>query len=404
MQYLFTERAHLMCPHMCFGIVMAVSRPYDEARIRDTMEQLSAAHPFLNALLGYEAETNAYYYRPANRTTTQLLLGDREIDTADSPEVMDEYRRLTGKDWNLFKEGMLKAVAWRMGERTCFLLVFHHLLADGRGALGLAEELSSYYAEGIQPVPAPERLIGSVKDLPGCSQLPLISRILVNRANSAWAKEQRFVSWQEYHAFADAYLEKDAVMHTVTRIVPGELGRIVQQCHDHGVTVNDWLLAKMMLGENTGKIIMACDLRDRLAVYRKGALGNYSTAFSIEIRTKEKELFALAGKIHARVQRKLEHPSELYLILQCYASLNPGIIDASMISCRGGFPSKTGKFIGSMFFGFAKGDGHSVTNLGRIDSQSISEAFFIPPASPAIRKTWGVLTVNGTMMVCESAR
>ncbi len=34
MQYLFTKRAHLMCPHMCFGIVMAVSRPYNEARIR----------------------------------------------------------------------------------------------------------------------------------------------------------------------------------------------------------------------------------------------------------------------------------------------------------------------------------------------------------------------------------
>ncbi|MBR6089884.1 MAG: hypothetical protein IKP86_08120 [Anaerolineaceae bacterium] len=404
MQYLFTERAHLMCPHMCFGIVMAVSRPYDGARIRDTMELLSAAHPFLKALLGYEAETNAYYYRVTDRTTIELLLKDREIDAADSPEVMGEYRRLTAKNWDLFEEGMLKAAAWRMGKGTCFLFVFHHLLADGRGALELAEEIAACYAEGKKPVPAPERLIVSAKDLPDGSRLPWISRILVDRANRAWARERRFVSWQEYHAFANEFLEKDAVTHAVVRIGPEELDRIVQQCHDHDATVNDWLLAKMMLEENTEKIIMACDLRDRLTVYRKGALGNYSTAFGIEVKAKEKDPFALAEKIHARVRRKLERPSELYLVLQCYASLDPGIIDAAMISCRGGFPSKTGTFVGSMFFGFAKGDGCSVTNLGRIDNKDISEAFFIPPASPAIRKTRGVLTVNGTMTVCEAAR
>ncbi len=185
------------------------------------MEQLSAAHPFLKALLGYEAETNAYYYRLTDRTTAQLLLKNQETDAADSPEVIDEYRRLTGKDWNLFEEGMLKAAAWRMGESTCFLLVFHHLLADGRGALRLAEEMAACYAEGIKPVPAPEQLIRSARDLPDHSGLPLISRILVNRANRSWAKEQRLVSWHEYHTFADEFLEKEPVRAGKGRPCPG---------------------------------------------------------------------------------------------------------------------------------------------------------------------------------------
>ena len=54
MQYLFTERAHLMCPNMCFGIVLSVSCPYGEDKIRASADLLAAAHPFLNALLGYE--------------------------------------------------------------------------------------------------------------------------------------------------------------------------------------------------------------------------------------------------------------------------------------------------------------------------------------------------------------
>ena len=127
MQYLFTERAHLMCPHMCFGVVMTVQHPYAVARIRDTVSRLSTAHPFLNVLLEYEEERNAYGYRVTERAQVELLLKNQEISGIDAPEIMDEYGRLTERDWNLPEEGMLKIAAWRMGENTCFLLVFHHL-------------------------------------------------------------------------------------------------------------------------------------------------------------------------------------------------------------------------------------------------------------------------------------
>ena len=47
-------------------------------------------------------------------------------------------------------------------------------------------------------------------------------------------------------------------------------------------------------------------------------------------------------------------------------------------------------------------NGYSITNLGKIQSDIIAEAVFIPPASPANKKTWGVLTVNNHMKVCTS--
>ena len=105
-----------------------------------------------------------------------------------------------------------------------------------------------------------------------------------------------------------------------------------------------------------------------------------------------------------KVQKQLTTPSELYLVLQCYAELEPGLLDAACISCRGGFPSKPGKFIGGLFFGFNTPKGYSLTNLGRIESGTIRSAYFIPPASPAVKKTCGALTVNGRMMLCASGR
>lgn len=404
MQYLFTERAHLMCPHMCFGVVMAVRRPYAETRIRETVSRLTAAHPFLNSLLGYEEERNAYFYRVTERTQVEVLLKDREISGIGVPEIMDEYSRLTERDWNLLEEGMLKIAAWRMGENTCFLLVLHHLLADGRGALGLAEELADDYALDRKPAFALEQLISSAKDLPEDSRMPFISRLLVNRANRNWNKENRVVSYQEYHAFANDFLKQDTVRYSISRFDQGALKEIRFRCHEAQVTVNDYLLAKMALEDHTDKIVMACDLRDRLGFYHKGALGNYSTAFSVEVKNKTKDLFTLAKAVHEHVQRKMACPSELFLVLQCYASLEPGLLDAALISCRGNFPSKAGKFIGSMFFGFDGAKGHSITNLGKTESESMISAFFIPPASPAMRKTQGVLTVNGVMTICSVER
>lgn len=404
MQYLFTERAHLMCPHMCFGIVAAVKYPYDEGRIRDAISLLSAAHPFLNALLGYEEGSNAYFYRVTDQSKVALSLKNREISGIGSAEILEEYEGLTGRDWNLSEEGMLKIAAWRMGESTCFLLAFHHLLADGRAALGLAEELADCYVFDQKPAFVPEQLISSPKDFPADSRLPFISRFLVERANKNWRKENRIVSYQEYHAFADGFLRRNPVRYSITRFGPEELKDIHRRCHEHQVTVNDYLLAKMMLEDHTGKIVIARDLRDRFSFYRKGMLGNYSTAFSVEIKAKTKNLFALSRAVHEQVQKKTNNPRALYLVLQCYAGLEPGLLDAALISCRGGFSSKAGQFIGSMFFGFGAAAGHSVTNLGKTESESITSAFFIPPASPAIGKTQGVLTVNGVLTICSGER
>ena len=411
MQRIYTERAHLMCPNMCFGIAMAVDRPYDETSIRDAVKRLAAAHPFLNALLGYAEAENAYYYRATDRPQVELRLKGGRYDAPESalaaPEIMKEYRQLTGRDWDLFEEGMLKISVWQAGTMTQFLLVFHHLLADGRGALGLAEELAECYVRGLEPKPAPETLISSVQDFPPDSHLPLISRMLVSKANRDWEKERHGVTYADYHAFANEFLRGDRVRHSIFRIGQEKLDRIRQKCHEEQVTVNDYLIAKMMQEEKTRKVIIASDLRSRLSCYREGALGNYSTAFSVEVKKRvaaERNLFSLARTVHDRVAVTMARPENLYLILQCYAELDPGLLDAAFISCKGGFPSKAGKFIGSLFFGFEAGNGYSITNLGAIESESIADAYFIPPASPAICKTQGILTVNGVMTVCTSER
>ena len=62
MEIVFTERAHLMCPHMCFGIAMSVDHVFDEKQIRESFGIIGGNHPFLNAVLGHDKKDNGYFY------------------------------------------------------------------------------------------------------------------------------------------------------------------------------------------------------------------------------------------------------------------------------------------------------------------------------------------------------
>lgn len=452
MEYLFTERAHLACPNMCFGIVASLGESFDKDRIEESVARLAEAHPFLRARLGYEKETNSYFYDVKEQSQVEVIYageicgGARDADSRKtgepaippevretieevseggclepvveediitSPKIIEEFEKHTARDWNLFNEGFLKIAVWKADDRTVLLFVFHHLLSDGRGALGLVQEFADFYVDGREPKPAPEHLI-TKEDLPANSKLSFISQALVNHANRQWKKENHQLSYEEYHSFADKFLQKDFVEHSLEAVSSDKLADIHVQCKSHKVSINDYLLAKMFTEEKTDSIVMACDLRNQLACYNQGALGNYATAFSVKLKqgksagamktTDPTGLFSLAKKIHNQIQKKLNSPKDFYLVLQCYASLEPGLLDAAMISSRGAFDSKAAKFIGTSFFNYDKAKGYSITNLGKIGSKNIESAFFIPPASPAIKKTQGVLTVNGVMRICTSQR
>ena len=405
MEYIFTERAHLMCPNMYFGIAMILPASYDKSRISEAFDALSKAHPFLNALLGYSASDNRYYYDIRESSQIRLVFGDDSIDSIDSDVITEQYESVTGYDWNITKEGMLKVTAWKSDEDSCFLFVFHHLLADGRGALDLCREFADLYVKGIIPEFISETLISSVSDLPKDSTMPFISRFLIKRAEKKWQKEgHQPLSYDEYHEYADRFVKNDRVKHTLMIADPEQTGEIIRECREHSVTVNDLLMARMYLNEKTDKIIIAKDLRDSLGCYRKGALGNYSTAFSIVAGSKDSDEFELAAQVHRKVQKVLKTPSDLFLVLQCYTNMDPGLLDAAFMASRGAYDSPSAEFIGKMFFAMDSAKGYSITNLGRIENSNIKAAYFIPPASPAIKMTQGVLTVNGRMIICTSRR
>lgn len=394
--YVYTERAHFMCPDMHFGIMAKIESNYDEGQLRQSIDTLQKAHPFLQSLIAEETDTGRFYYQIQDYLNIPVMVKE------EVALWQEDYEEISVRGWNVKKECLLKIVVYPKGNEFQILFIAHHLLCDGRGLLQLAEEFAEHYANGVMPQFAPERLIQGLNDLPSNSDLPLISKLIISDANRRWKKEGQQVMYEEYSVFERAYIQKHKMKREILTLCDQELEEIQTLCKQHSVTVNDWLIAKMMLEENTNKVVIAADIRNQTKCYKQGAMGNYSTAFSVSVKKNRENIISLAKRVASQVINICQHPQKEMLVLACYIHMQPQLIDAIAISTLGDFKSKAGKFVGRNMFGYGSQSGYSITNLGKIQSNIIAEAIFIPPASPANKKIWGVLTVNNHMKICTS--
>ena len=391
-KYINTERAHYMCPNMHFGIIADIRKEFNEELLKESIKALKDAHPLLMSLISEEKETGKFFYDKKD---------DIDIPTEVGSDWKSDYDKVSKAGWNVQKEALLKVFVYPLNDSFKILFIAHHLLCDGRGLLQLVEEFADCYSDDVKPDFSEERLIESIGDLPQGSDLGFMSKIVIKDANKKWGKEGHKVSYDEYLNFEKDFNSKQNIVRNIMSIDGSSLEEIVTSCKENEVSVNDYLIAKMMTEENTQKIIIASDIRSKFKNYNEGSLGNYASAFSVVVKKKSDNVFELSKTVRDEVKKILRSPQKEMLVLACYFTMDPELLDAVAISTLGGFKSNAGKFVGSKMFGFEAREGYCITNLGKIKSSSISEAAFIPPASPANMKAWGVLTVNDKMRICS---
>lgn len=395
-QYLKTERAHFMCPNMHFGNLFEMKECYDEDKLNETLLVLANAHPFLRAVLAYEKDSDDIFYNITD--TSKIILSIRQ----NANTIWDDYNAISTTPWDIFSTGLLKVFIYPEENGMSILLVAHHLLADGEGLLNLSSEFANYYSKGIKPNYSEEHLLNSIDELPKGSALSGISKMLVNRANKQWKKENHKVTFEQYSKFAINFCKTHPVKHNTYHTEKDELQDMKNLCHTNNFSINDLLLAKMALKTGAKKIIIAADIRNDLKNYVPGSLGNYASAMGINIKSKANELVALAKDIHLSVQKALTTPKVKMLVLACYFQMDKTLLDAAAISALNGFQSKAAKFVGQGMFNMGNPSSYSITNLGVLENDAIKSIYFIPPASPAAKYTLGVVTLNGVLRACSS--
>jgi len=367
-KYLHTERAHYMCPNMHFGIVAEIVAEFDVNRIIESIDVLKSVHPLMRSLIAEEQGSSRIYYEEQSELEIPVMIKN----TDDNWQI--DYEAVSSSGWNVQKDALLKVFAYPSGSGTRVLFITHHLLCDGRGLLQLAQEFADYYVNGVKPHLVDEKLMESLDDLPDGSDLRFISKLLIKDSNKKWCKEGHKVSYDEYLKFESAYDSKQDLKREITNVDGEELDALLGLCRENGVSLNDYLVARMMIEECTDKVVIASDIRNKIKNYKKGALGNYATAFGVVVKKKSSEIMELAKAVDHEVRSIISKPDREMLVLSCYFNMDPELLDALAISTLGSFESKAGRFVGSKMFGYEKCDGHCITNLGKVESNVISEA------------------------------
>lgn len=395
-QYILTERAHLMCPNMHFGIKAKIAAGYSKGKVQNVLRELELAHPFLKSIVAREVESGKLYYCWCEELQAPVFEKD------DSSLWSNDYSDITRCGWDAFHECLLKIAVYPGDEEFEVMFIAHHLLGDGRSILGLVCEFADCYISGKKPVHAQENLIMSIDELPKGSQLSPISKLLIGYANRKWKNEKHSVNYEDYRRFEGEFIANNPVSYIEEGWSTAKTEEILKRCHVQNYSLNDYLVAEMMCKEKTNRVVIAVDIRKHFSRYQLGALGNYASATAIEVSKQSEDIESVAKAVAEKVKKNIGDPKKLMMILSCYLYMEPELIDAAAISVMGGFESEAGKFVGSLILGYKNRNGHSVTNLGNVDNPNLVEAVFIPPASPANVKTMGVLSVNCRLRKCTA--
>ncbi len=395
-QYILTERAHLMCPNMHFGIKAKIAAGYDKGKVQDALRTLASAYPFLKSSVAREVKSGKLYYCWGEELQAPVFEKD------NSSLWSNDYSDITRCGWDVFHECLLKIVLYPEDEEFEAMFIAHHLLGDGRSILGLVCEFADCYISGKKPTHAEENLIMSIDELPKGSQLSTISKLMIGYANRKWKNEKRTVNYEDYRRFEGEFIANNSVSYIEEAWGTAKTEEVLKKCHEQSLSLNDYLVAEMMCKEKTSRVVIAVDIRKHLSRYQSGALGNYASATAIEVSNQSEDIKSVAKSVSEKVKKNIGDPKKLMMILACYLHMKPELIDTAAISVMGGFESEAGKFVGSLIFGYKNRNGHSVTNLGNVDNPNFVEAMFIPPASPANVKTMGVLSVNHCLRKCTA--
>ena len=390
--YLLTERVHYMHPNVNFGIALEIKREYSRTKIEKTLAALTAAHRILSSVILEDADGRPYY---APQSGLQVPV----IERHDAAHWLDDYAEATANGWNLRQECLLKVIAYNLGSSTFAVFAAHHLLGDGLAVLQLALSFAKHYAlnEPIRPVH--DVIIASAAELPSGFTLNGTARSFIDSINRSWQQEHKKLNYSSYRLFEQQYIAENPIQRKVVNRQGSEYSSIISSCKERQISVNDYLVAKIMTEYHTNNVTIGVNIRKHLNSCPADSLGNFSGAYSITVDDITGGIYTVAAKVKNYVSGlKQQHNLDL-LCLHLSIALDPALIDAAASAALGFFDSPAAAFAGDTIFGLKEQNTYTVTNLGKVQSDCITAGYLLPPCSPSNKIIAGVLTVNDNMNI-----
>ncbi len=337
------------------------------------------------------------YYQSMPRTGCKVFRDSRPWQ-----EIMQESER------NPFKiqEGELfRTYITPEKEGYTLLMMVHHIAADGKAMLMVLEDIVNNLA-GVEVDYKPLDNVGVEKFPDNMKPSPIFASA-IQYMNRQWKKSGRVFGWEDYFKVHKNFWATRSSEVRFETIEKEELARIKEECREHRITINSYMMAKI-LKEHPEYQTFAFPIS-----LRKDNLSICNRAFMMRPNYKynrRKSFLDNAKKIHKIVKMYMEDERKKYEVSIRVIWLDPTLLDSCLMHAYGGYQNKTSKLMAETIGYVGKSKTNvTITNLTNLQFKQnygrfqVENVFTIAPVMSATKEVVCISTFHGKMTIAYSS-
>lgn len=392
---LLLERTFLFDPNIYMTVVITIEGDVSEEELCEAVRKAYTQNQTTMSKIVLD-EQGKVYQEEMSQTGCKVY-----VDERDWQEILCESER---KTFRINEGELIRTFIIPRGKQKDIFLMAHHITCDGNGLLILAEDILNNL-QGKEVEYKPTKVM-TKEWVINRGNLKFVEKLGLKSVSQKWGKEKHVFGWDDYYKVHEEYWKNRRTEISFTEIESSELMALKEECKKCGVTVNSYLVAKLMQKYPESKKL-GIPVSVRGEERSISCLVSSATVYSKYDTNKEFE--ENLTYIDKTVKKELTSEGAVYRTPQFVAITDPTLLQAAYIQNVIEYESKNVDTMARILGLY--GDERcelGITNLREVTFSSEYDRFKVTgviPVAPLIattEKLFTISTYNGKMLIIES--
>ena len=395
---LLLERSFLFDPNIYMTVVVTIEGEVGEEEICEAVKKAYTQNQTTMSKVVLD-EQGKLYLEKMEETGCKVF-----VDKRDWVEILRESER---KPFRLEEGELIRTFIIPRGNQIDIYLMAHHVSGDGGALLLFAEDIFNNL-EGREVQYKPAKVITSEESMKR-GNLNFLQKLGLKSLSQKWGENKTVFGWEDYYKAHEEYWKNRRTEVGFHEIEGSRLEELKAECKKLGVTVNTYLVTKLMQDHYPDAKKLGIPISVRGDERSLSCLVSSATPHA-QYDT-NKEFVENLVNIDKAIKKDLKNDGEVYKIPQFIAISDPTLVYAAYINDT--LKNMENAQVDKMADILGLQGGHDrvnlgITNLREITFPSVYNKFKITnviPVAPLIATTEALFTIstyNGRMLIAET--
>lgn len=392
---LMAERLFLMDPNTLMTVVVTVEGDLSTEEIKNAVEKVYTRNQTTMSKMVLD-QKGELYLEEMSETGCKVFIEEQSWE-----KILHDNER---KTFHINEGELVRTFIIPRGEQTDIYIMAHHLMCDGLGIFLLVEDIMDTLQGKEIPYRTTKVLTkrGTVRK----GDLDFKQRLGLKFCSKKWKEEKQIYGWDDYYKIHEEFWKDVTTELIMTQIEGDELETLKKECKDLGITVNSYLVTKLLKEHPECKNIgVPVSLRGE-----ERSISNLIASVAVCYQYDDEKTFEENAKIIDDMVRKaVKDEGAIYHISQFLAITDPTLVDAALMYHVLGQEKRMAKAMANIIgYTGENGTDLGVTNLKEIRIPSDYGRFKITniiPVAPRIltsKYVVAISTYQGKMLIADS--